>query len=93
MAVLAFELERLVAVVGIVQLCVHHVPNAGDRRVFANGSICIASFCPSAVRSLIKFDYGKLCKALLLAESSGIHAGTKGTHTARAKQVRFFNVL
>jgi hypothetical protein len=53
-AILAFELERLVVVVGIVQLYVHNVPNAGDRRVFANGSICIASFCPTAVRILIK---------------------------------------
>jgi hypothetical protein len=56
--ILAFELERLVVVVGIVRLCVHHFPNAGDRRVFANKAVCIASFCPTPVRFLIKFDYG-----------------------------------
>jgi hypothetical protein len=59
-------------------LCVHHVPSAGDRRIFAYGSICIASFCPTAVRFLVKFDYGKLCKVLLLAESIGIHVFYKG---------------
>jgi hypothetical protein len=40
---LEYELERFVVVVGIVWICVHHVPNAGDRRVLANGSVCIAS--------------------------------------------------
>jgi hypothetical protein len=47
-AVLAFELKRLVVLFSILRLCVHHVPSAGDRRVFANGSICITSFRPAA---------------------------------------------
>jgi hypothetical protein len=42
--------------------------------------------CPTAVRFLVPFDYGTLCKVLLLAESVGIHAFTKGTQTAQTKQ-------
>jgi hypothetical protein len=85
-SILAFDPERLVAVVCIVLLCVHHFPNAGDRRVFANKWICIASFCPTTLGFLIRFDFGKLCKALLLAESFGSHAFIKGRQTAQTKQ-------
>jgi hypothetical protein len=82
-AVLVFELERLV----VVRLCVHHFPNAGDRRVFANKSICIASVYSTTVRFLIKVDYGELCKAVLLAESFGIHDFTNhGTQATQTKQ-------
>jgi hypothetical protein len=52
-AVLAFELERLVVVVSIVRFCVNHVPNAGNRRIPANRSICIASVCPTTVRPAV----------------------------------------
>jgi hypothetical protein len=66
-AVLAFELERLVVVVGIVQFCVHHFPNAGDRRVVTNKSICIASFVQlpyDFLLNLISVSFARPCCSL-----------------------------